>query len=309
MSRLYGGVDGGGTKTLAIVVDEQGREVGRCRVGESNCNMVGYPEAASRIAEALHTASGGALPLAGACIGAAGVDNPADLAGLREALLVFGLTNRAEKLWLGNDAEIILMALESGVGLGLISGTGAIAFGRDPGGNAARASGWGWLIGDEGSGADIGRQALQAAVRGLDGRGPATSLLPPLLATLKLSSPTQLIGLLYTPGQFPPTASLASLAPVVIKEARAGDKVALDILKRSALNLASSVEAVYNALEFKGSAPGLAMSGGLLINEPLLHRKITARLRRKIGLGQVSLVPEPAVPAALYALKRFGAKS
>src|SRR5690349_17546139 len=102
--KLYAGVDGGGSKTLTLVVDEQGNEVGRRLAAGSNAQGVGVPEAVRRIKMALQEAGGNRLPLDGICIGLAGIDRPDDrpvmLAALNEAGLV-----TPEKLWLGNDGE------------------------------------------------------------------------------------------------------------------------------------------------------------------------------------------------------------
>merc|ERR1711964_171025 len=74
-----------------------------------------------------------------------------------------------------------------------ISGTGSIVYGRNHGGKAARAGGWGHLLGDEGSGYDIGLQGLRAVVRMADGRQPSTLLIPEILTQISLTSPNQLV--------------------------------------------------------------------------------------------------------------------
>src|SRR5258707_496529 len=81
--------------------------------------------------------------------------------------------------------------------LAVVAGTGSIALGRDARGATARSGGWGHLIGDEGSGYDIGRSCLQAVTRAADGRGPPTTLVDLLAHTWGLNSPTEIIGRVY----------------------------------------------------------------------------------------------------------------
>jgi len=300
---LYAGVDGGGTKTLAVVVDAQGREVGRGQAAGSNCQTVGISEAARQVALALAAATAPAilpnLALAGLCIGLAGVDRPADRTAMFTALSGLNLAEPG-KIWLGNDAELIL----GEVGLGLIAGTGSIALGRDHTGHLVRAGGWGHLIGDEGSGYDLGRRAVQAAVRASDGRGPPTALLAAILREWNLSEPTQLIGIVYSPTT--KVADFARLTRLVSVAASADDLVAQKLLSHAAAELAKAVEAVAARLDFSPTPPNLALAGGLLLSEPRLRRPLLKRLRRTIGIGLVSKVREPALNAAYNALRLFG---
>ena len=113
------------------------------------------------------------------CLGIAGVDRPNDAAVVRGIMKRIGFKAR---VLIVNDA---LIALETGApgqpGVVIISGTGSIAYGRNAAGEAARSGGWGYVLGDEGSGYWIGRAALRAVLREADHRGPATALTPMLL--------------------------------------------------------------------------------------------------------------------------------
>jgi N-acetylglucosamine kinase-like BadF-type ATPase len=300
--QLFGGIDGGGTKTLAIVVDENGQEVGRGLMPGSNLQAVGAEEAARRITEALREASGDNLPLAGLCVGLAGVDRPVDREEMTAALSQTGAV-LPERLWLGNDAELILLSLPGGQGLGLIAGTGSIALGRDKSGRLVRAGGWGYLIGDEGSGYDLGRKALQVAAKAADGRGPQTLLLPAILKEWKLDNPTQLITVVYDPATR--VADFARLSRLVSECAAQGDEVAQQLVKRAVSELARTVEAVSRQLDFGETAPGIALAGGLLLGEPALRRPLLRRLRRTARIGFSRKVSEPAVNAARAALDMF----
>jgi N-acetylglucosamine kinase-like BadF-type ATPase len=133
------GVDGGGSKTLAVVVDAHGCERGRGLAGSGNHAAVGVEQAVSQLRAAVEEAAqmaGCSLPLRAAWLGVAGIDSPRDY-----ELLFPHLCSLAETVRLTNDAELVLGALDQCVGVALIAGTGSIALGRDAYGGSARAAG------------------------------------------------------------------------------------------------------------------------------------------------------------------------
>src|SRR5438876_4508100 len=175
VSPIYAiGVDGGGTKTLAVIVDTQGNECGRGIAGSANHKGVGVTKAIGNIRSAIEAAASQAacsLPLQSAWFGLAGIDRPQD-----HDLLLPHLRPLAHHMRLTNDADLVLSGLPGAIGIALIAGTGSIALGRDLQGSSVRAGGWGYLIGDEGSGYDLGLRCLQAVAQAADGRGKATIL-------------------------------------------------------------------------------------------------------------------------------------
>lgn len=290
---LYAGVDGGATKTLAVVVDAEGREWGRAVSGSGNYQAVGLRRAVEHITAALGEAAklaGGAPPLAAAWIGLAGVDRPADA-----ALLAPELEPLAGAVRISNDAELALTALDGALGVAVISGTGSIALGRDAAGRQVRTGGWGHVVGDEGSGWEIGRRALQAVARASDGRGPETTLTEALLRQWDLGSPDGIIGVVY-----PETdkAQVAALSRLVLAAARGGDAVARAILAEAADELALAVGAVARRLEFPEGRVPLALAGGLLVNEGDFRGMVRERVERERRLGQVEVVRDSPLSAA-----------
>ncbi len=295
---LFLGIDGGGSKTLAVIVDAQGQECGRALAGGSNYQAVGTESALAALhaaAEQAVLAAGGCLPVKAAWLGLAGVDRPDD-----QKLLLPRLHALAETTRLTNDAELLLSALDDGVGVALVAGTGSIALGRDARGAAARAGGWGHILGDEGSGYDIGRQALQAATRAADGRGAATTLLEQIMNVWGLERPDDMIGRVYNNDD--DKATIARLAPLVLRAARDGDCVARKIAQSTADELALAALAVCKALDFSGQRVGLALGGGLLLHETALRGQVLRRVRRRQPLGRVVLVAEPALSGARAAI-------
>ncbi len=295
---LFAGVDGGGSKTLAVVVDAQGAERGRATAGSSNYSSVGLDRAIGAIGAALSEAAGlagAALPLCAAWFGLAGVDRPAD-----RAALLPRLSGPAGALRLTNDAELALTGLPGALGVAVIAGTGSIAVGRNAEGRRARAGGWGHLFGDEGSGYELGRLALQAAARAADGRGPATTLLGAILRHWSLSRPSDLIGRVYPDAD---RSLIAGLSPLVFTEARIGDRVARGLLERAAAELTLAAVTVGDELGYRERELPLALGGGLLIHNAGLRDLTLECIRSERRLGQVVTVPEPASSAARAAVE------
>lgn len=291
---LFLGVDGGGSKTLAVIVDAEGAEHGRGLAGGSNYHAVGLDAALAAIRRAVAAAREAERrrsPLVAAWIGLAGVDRAEDA-----SLLAPHLHALAGALRLTNDAELALSGLPFGVGVALIAGTGAIALGRDAAGRTERTSGWGHLLGDEGSGYDMGLRALRAAARAADGRGQSTSLLDRILGSWGLRTPEDLFTSVYGD---PDKARFARLANLVIACARDGDEVAGVIVQRATDELALAIRTVAARLTLRPPVD-LALGGGLLTHEAAFRELVLARVRCDLTIGSVTIVEEPAAQAARW---------
>lgn len=294
---LFMGVDGGGTTTRAVLVNAAGEERGRGAAGSGNQAAVGLAQAVAHIHQAVHramTQAGVAGPCAAAWVGLAGVDRPDDHARMLPHLAPLAATVR-----LTNDAALALSALDGAVGVAVIAGTGAIALGNDATGRTARASGWGHMIGDEGSGYTIGRLAMQAAARAADGRGPETALLAAIMRAWHLERPDGMIGIVYPDGD---KGTIAALSALVFDAARAGDAVARRIVADAATELAVAAVAVGDALDFAAVPLPLALAGGLLVNETDYRAMTLRRIRRRRAVGPVAVVADAGLSAARAAI-------
>ena len=295
------GVDGGGTKTTALVADADGQVLGRGTAGGSNAKSAG--EAAARGAieaatEQAYTDAGLAFqPPRAACLGLAGVDTPADAA--KWAPWVAQLLPGA-RVRVVNDVELVLAAgTPEGWGVAVIAGTGAIALGRARDGRAARVGGWGWLLGDEGSGFAIGLRALQAVSRADDGRGPRTALTAAVLERWGLAEPEGLLAAAYR-SPFP-RAEIAALAGAVEAAAGEGDEVAEAITREAGHELALAAGAVVRRLGLAAPVPG-ALAGGVLVRGRAVREAMLAALRDEgLELAPVKMVVEPAKGAVVIA--------
>src|SRR5204863_550463 len=206
------GIDAGGTKTVCLLADERGDVVAESRGPGANLHAAGE-ETVERV---LQQVVGGALdgrPVVpeAICLGIAGVDrrHEAD----RIAAIMRRIGHRSRVLVV-NDA---LIALAAGAGddpgIVIISGTGSIVYGRNDRVEAARAGGWGHMIGDEGSGYWIGREALAAVMRAADGRGPSTALTAEILRHFGVADVSHLPRIVYD--REAPRMSVAALGPLV----------------------------------------------------------------------------------------------
>lgn len=259
--KFFLGVDGGQSSTTALIGDETGRIIGRGLGGP--CNHAAAGEGRERLRRAITESVAAARSVAGldpaarfsaACCGMSG--GPDDKRALLEALLP------ADSLIVTTDAAIALAgATHSGRGIIVIAGTGSMAFGRNEANSAARAGGWGYLFGDEGSAFDITRQALRAALRMEEGWGPATDLRATLLGATASTNANELMHRFYE--QDWPRDRIASLAPLIDAAAQAGDSGALEILQYAALQLATLASAVRAKLWEREAAVEVAYSGGV----------------------------------------------
>jgi N-acetylglucosamine kinase-like BadF-type ATPase len=201
-----------------------------------------------------------------------------------------------------NDALVALVAgAGDGEGVVVVAGTGSIAYGRDASGRAARAGGWGYLLGDEGGGFWIGRAALAAVVRQFDGRGPVTLLTPMILDHLGLSTPSELIQEIYY--RDVPHPTIAGIAGVVQRAMDERDAIAAEILARAGAELASAAGSVITRLEIRGDAFPTVLAGGIFRGIPWLVDAVTRRLSEIAPRTRVQqLDTEPATGAVRLAI-------
>src|SRR3954447_2381132 len=269
------GLDAGGTKTVCLLANEQGTVIASARAGGANLQAVGELAVEKVLHDVMDEAIGerGIVPAA-ICLGIAGVDRPDDRAVIRGIMKRIG---RQARVLVVNDA---LVALEAGApgqpGVVVISGTGSIAYGRNARGEAARAGGWGYVLGDEGSGYWIGRAALRAVLRESDERGPKTALSRLLLAHYGVERAQGLIHEVYHSTLKP--SAIGALATCVQEAFTAGDAVALGILRAAAAELESSALSVARRLDLIGQPFSFILAGGIFRAVPWLTAELERRL-------------------------------
>ena len=294
------GIDAGGTKTVCILADADGRVVAEARGTGANLQAAGELEVEKVLHQVMETvlSEWEGLPAA-ICLGIAGVDRPEDGEAVRGIMRRIGFKTPTLVV---NDALVALVAgAGDNPGVVLVSGTGSIAYGRDAAGRAARSGGWGYLLGDEGGGYWIGRAALSAVVRQYDGRGPATLLTELVLERLKLASPTALIREIYDRDVHRQT--ITGLASLVQTATERRDAVAADILHRAGAELAAAVGSVITRLEMRGDVFPTILAGGIFRGVPWLVGDVKRRISEVAPRSEVRLLDvEPAIGAVRLAI-------
>jgi glucosamine kinase len=291
---LVVGIDGGGSKTRAIVSDLEGNWLADV-VGDASAVRPGEAQRsaeviAATVREALSGAGMAETRPKAICIGVAGVGREPEREALREALKAMDL---ADELEIRPDFTVALDdAFGEGPGVLLISGTGSVALGRGPTGTMARVGGWGPVCGDEGGGAWIGRRALSVVTASADGREPDTALIGAVLTAAEIE---EVQGLVEWAASASPT-KLATLAPVVMRVADGGDQRANSLVSLAVEELALHVRALARQLfgEERASVP-VALTGGMLSRGTTLRKRLEHRLKSAVPGAQIRV--EEVVPA------------
>jgi N-acetylglucosamine kinase-like BadF-type ATPase len=311
MTRYFLGVDGGQSKTTAVIGDENGCVLASGRGGP--CNHAGAPEGRAKFINAISTSLSAACLEAGvdaatvrfasACLGLSG--GPADKQAILDQILA------ADRMLVTDDATIASSgALAGEPGIVVIAGTGSIAFGRNAQGRTARAGGWGYLFGDEGGGFWIARQALRAALRWEEGWGSPTALRAMLLDSTGARNVNDLMHRCYTP-EFP-RPRIAALSVLVAHAAERGDPMAQEIISEAARELAQLARAVRSQL-FEAPEMGDAQASAkcAYIGGVFESRKLRALFRESLegepGWVVTPPVHDPAIGALLEAYRAAGA--
>ncbi len=275
------GVDGGATKTLALLADGDGTILTRREAAGSN-QLVSGTEAAAQLllqlVEESCAAAGCAPPdLQSVIFGLAGTGTDDDRQRLHDAIHLMLVRNGfgSMKFLIETDARVALEgAFDGGPGIIAIAGTGSVALGKNASGELVRAGGWGRLIGDEGGGYWIGRAALKAVSRDLDGVRSSGILLELFTSRKKLDSRAGIIQALYRDHM-----DLSSLAPLVLEGCERGDGVCTEILEKAAEELAAQVQVVLHRMD-GGEEFGVALHGGLVGNGSVYAEMLAAAIRR-----------------------------
>jgi N-acetylglucosamine kinase-like BadF-type ATPase len=303
--RLVLGIDGGGTKTVAAVLDLDRRQVYCGGAGPSNPYTVGF-EAAGRAIEtsallALDVAGAGPDEISSSVAGIASADSALEVRELEAGVQVLELT--AAHLTV-NDVVVAWAAGTLGQpGIVVISGTGSNCFGIDPSGQWWRCGGGGHTLDDDGSGYWIGRMGLRAVIRYRDGRDPATVLAQAALAHFGVPDFEMLSASIQAD---PAKERIAGFSPRVTEAARVGDAVAHAILEEGGAALGSLVTVTSAHLALT-SPLRVAYSGSALHANPVLAKALRGQVERQSPGAVVVPALLPPVGGALWlAARRVG---
>ena len=300
------GIDGGGTKTQAVLLDREGREIGRGRAGGSNPNSAGPDAAAAALREVVWAALRAPTPPVAldqvAAIGVGVAGTVAWQGWLHDTLsqAAPGVRVVAGK----HDAEIALIGgLGKQRGIVVIAGTGSTAYGMNDAGEEAFVGGWGYMLGDEGSGFIIGRAAMRRFLYAVDGRAQPCPLSEAVAAYVGATTFQEIAAWAYGGG--PQVRKVADLAPLVMQLAAQGDPDARAIIDEAADELALHVRAISTRLAMPRCE--VALVGGALRWEGELARTVVRRLARDLpGVTPVAPRADAATGAAWLAMRALG---
>lgn len=304
-------VDGGNSKTDAVLVSERGGLLGAAHGAGIPYARIGFDAALRELAatvSACRRAAG--LSSDGALVGTGvyclpGADRPRNRRVLAGALAVAGWTDR---VLLRNDTVAALRAgTDRGWGIAVVCGAGMNCFGVGPTGRTVRFPSLGWISGDLGGGLGVGREALAAAVRGRDGRGPRTALERLVPEHFGLARPGAIVAAIEA-GRIA-RGRVVELPPVVVAAARDGDAVAASILERMADEVVALAVAAARRLRVARSDVDVVLAGGFFRGgEDGFLTGVRAGIEARLSRARlIPLTAPPVLGAALLGLDALGA--
>jgi len=308
--KVFLGIDGGGTKTDFLLIDENGRVLATHHGGSAYYLETGLDALQSMLAAGIETtlkqAGLGVAQLEFAFIGLPAHGEDSGLLPRLNSIAADVLP--ASRFRCGNDMVCGWAgALAGSDGINIVAGTGSIAYG-ELASRQARSGGWGELFSDEGSAHWIAREALTLFARMSDGREPRAALYHLIRDRFQLKEDLDLCSAVYGP---PPLSrsKLAALTPLVAQAAREGDTGARRLFALAVEHLASIVHAVHDQLHVPpGTIIPVSYSGGMF----KLHDLVKSLLEAALAAGDRHyrfLAPRlpPVAGAALYAARLAGA--
>jgi N-acetylglucosamine kinase-like BadF-type ATPase len=269
------GIDGGGTKTLGILVNVDGREVTRAQAGGANPWDVGPEAARIALRDVLEPLMVGGSVRA-VCLGSAGIDRDSDLVATEKTLRELLPSNIAINV--RNDAAAALGIVGSKrPAIVVIAGTGSIAYGEGADGKVVRVGGHGAIIGDAGSASALGLAAVRHAANAFDGSEPRGLLAEAVMKALKLRQASDIVLRIQHPNFDVPL--VASLAPLVEHAFQAGDRAAKALVELEANLLAANAKRVAQVVRSEAALPVLLV-GGVFSGFSEVRDRVKAAIRQ-----------------------------
>ncbi|MFD1039739.1 N-acetylglucosamine kinase [Virgibacillus byunsanensis] len=289
------GIDGGGTKTIAMIADMDGNVVAVAKAGATNPNVLSR----QAIKQTFHNmlddlkkqASSSFERVDTLFAGISGAGSERSQQNLKKILKEVAPHIPA----IGVEPDTI-NALYSGTygepGIVQIAGTGSITYGINSQDVHERVGGWGYLFGDEGSGYDIGRRGVIAALKAYDGRGADTMLLNMMYQYFDVTNPRDLIETIYA--KETPKNEISPLSKIVLEAYQQHDAVAKDLLIDVVDELSNSIKTLYKKLFADQEGVTVVLCGGIFSEKEILPSLIINKLQQcdtiKIVLPKMSPV-------------------
>jgi N-acetylglucosamine kinase-like BadF-type ATPase len=306
------GVDGGGTKTVAQIADLSGKMVAESESRSSNYKSVGIEVAKENINKAIFKAmekinNFKKFTFKSACFGLSGNDSSEDRNIYHKIIFDSKIKDYLDpdNTIICNDTRIGLAAgSDSKNGIMIICGTGSNCFGINEEGKEVKVNGWDFILGDEGSGYEIGIKGLRALMRAYDGRGKSTLLSKTILEDLNIKNVSELIRWTYSGPFF--KDKIAAVAKIVCRTAEMGDKISIKILKGEAMEAVNSVTVVANELNLADKKFDLVFVGNVFKCEKYFKNVLVDKLKEKfLKINLIPLTKKPVEGAIKLALRNL----
>lgn len=304
--KYYCGIDGGGTKTAFLLIDECGAVHAALETAGSSYRTIGEKGVADLYEKAVET-----------CLRMAGADRTS-LAGIAAGVPCYGEDRRADEtlkeymawrfreipLYLCNDAEVGWAgSLGLRPGINIVAGTGSIAFGRNSRGETARCGGWSTFFGDEGSCFWLGRKTAELFLKQMDGRAGQGRLYEIIMDRFGLKCPEEFIALLEE-DYVMDRRKVAELQKYLLLAAQEGDCLAAALYLAAADELGMMLAAAAKRLRIREETLYVSLSGGLLHAARFFMDRFLEWVA-KAGGEFVSPEMTPVQGAALLAARKF----
>ncbi|WP_309073147.1 BadF/BadG/BcrA/BcrD ATPase family protein [Paenarthrobacter sp.] len=277
------GLDIGGTKTRGVRF-EDGSPVRDESAGSSNVQNVSREVAAANLAELFGKIGGGHIDQVYA--GAGGIDTDEDAQALVDLIAPHA---PGARITVVHDSRLLLAAGGASKGVAVIAGTGSAAWGKNDAGEEARAGGWGYLLGDEGSGYWLGREAVRHSLRRMNQGLEPDRLSRALMDSVGVEEPGKLIALFHSPDTG--RRYWAQQARLVVEAADAGDETSQALVEQAGRDLAELAEQAVRQLGLDGP---VILGSGLGMNVRRLQEAFKAKLAES-GITDVRILQQDPV--------------
>ena len=306
------GIDGGGSKTVCVLMNEKREFLGRGEAGSANYQSVGIEAAKFSIESAINQAiiKQDSIKIDAICLGLAGVGRAKDIEIIKKIIKDIPATEyiKSENIIISHDGLIALVGgISNDVGIVVAAGTGSIVFGRNHRGETKRVGGWGYILGDEGGAYQIAVAGMRAALKAYDGKEISTSLVTDFKSHFGLTNIEELIEIVYRKGLS--VKEIAGLAPVVDNAAFLGDEVANQIIDNAVDELVKATSVVIDEIFVEREFLEVVTTGSVWKGKSKIWDRFVSCINRDFANVNV-IFPrfEPIYGAGLLGLRSLGEK-
>jgi len=302
--KYFLGMDGGGTKTACLLIDESGKTISTVYGKSISHTQHGVKNVIKTIKELIlqncAEASIEVHSLSGVCIGLPALGEFPD----KDVVIVKSIKEISSHVHITNDAEVGWAgALECQPGINVVAGTGSIVFGSDDNGNTMRCSGWSKTYSDEGSAYWLGMRGMGLFCKQSDGRAPKGPLYQIVRKHFGLSKDFDFMTVAES-DILPYRDKVAAFQKIVAEAGRDGDTAVQLLYSEAAEELCNGAKAVRDGLDFLNSPVRVSYTGGVFLVGDMILNPFTELV---IGAGMSLTAPSysPEQGAVLLGVKSF----